>query len=196
MTKLIAVWSPKGGVGKTTITLHLADALSRDGFRVLVYDADDQKSLTEVFQSAEPDSFGFDVTSSSPGTVSGYDYMLVDFPPTLKSLTTEHKKILELANAVISPVRASRLDLMSFKAVSSFIPEDRLIRVLSAYDQRIKDQVEVRVEIASEYAVVSYSSIYSRTINLCKTVFSDSVQKLYGIKKAQQEMQKLVRLVK
>lgn len=183
-------------MGKSTITLHLADALAREGSRVLVYDADDQKSVTEVFQSAEPGSFGFSVTPTEPENVSDFDFLLVDFPPSLRALTKSHREMLEIASVVVSPVRASRLDLMSLKSISGLVPEDRLVRVLSAYDQRIQDQRDVRAEIASDYAVISYSSIYSRTINQCRTVFSDAVQKLYGVKKAQAEMKKLVRLVK
>lgn len=194
MTKLISVWSPKGGTGKTTLSLHLADALFRLGRKVLVYDSDNQKSLAEVYNHA--DDLGFDVVSSSPSSIDGYDYLIVDFPPSVDGLTREHKAILEKSDKVVSPVRASRLDLMSFKSVKSQVPEEKLISVLNAYDKRIKDQVEVHDEIAADFVKLSYSSIYSRTINMCKTIFSDDVSKLYGIKKAQKEMQMLVELVK
>lgn len=194
MTKLISVWSPKGGTGKTTLSLHLADALFRLGRKVLVYDSDNQKSLAEVYNHA--DDLGFDVVSSSPSSIDGYDYLIVDFPPSVDGLTREHKAILEKSDKVVSPVRASRLDLMSFKSVKSQVPEAKLISVLNAYDKRIKDQVEVHDEIAADFVKLSYSSIYSRTINMCKTIFSDDVSKLYGIKKAQKEMQMLVELVK
>lgn len=194
MTKLISVWSPKGGTGKTTLSLHLADALNRQGSKVLVYDSDNQKSLTEVYNHA--DDFKFDVVSSSPKSVEGYDYLIVDFPPSVDGLTNEHKAILDKSDHVVSPVRASRLDLMSFKSVKSQVSEDKLISVLNAYDKRIKDQVEVHNEIASNFVKLSYSSIYSRTINMCKTIFSEDVKNLYGIKKAQKEIQYLVELVK
>ena len=196
MTKLISVWSPKGGVGKTTITLHLADCLARDKKRVLVFDADDQKSLTEVFRAADPGSFEFDVTPEIPKSITGYDYVIVDFPPTVKALTKDLQAILDKSDHVVSPVRASRLDLMSFKAVTKAIPSERLISVLSAFDQRIKDQAEVKQQIASGFTVLSYSSVYSRTVNMCKTVFSDTVQTLYGVKKAANEMKKLAERIK
>ena len=194
MTKLISVWSPKGGTGKTTLSLHLADALNRQGSKVLVYDSDNQKSLTEVYNHA--DDFKFDAVSSSPKSLEGYDYLIVDFPPSVDGLTNEHKAILDKSDHVVSPVRASRLDLMSFKSVKSRVSEDKLISVLNAYDKRIKDQVEVHNEIASDFVKLSYSSIYSRTINMCKTIFSEDVKNLYGIKKAQKEIQYLVELVK
>jgi chromosome partitioning protein len=192
--KLICIWSPKGGTGKTTISLHLADCLSREGESVLVYDSDSQKSLTEVHKHS--DEMSFDVTSSSPESVDGYDYVLVDFPPTVEGLTSEHKTMLKRAHKVVSPVRASRLDLMSFKSVSKAVDEERLISVLNAYDKRIKDQVDVYKEIAKEFVILSYASIYSRSINSCKTIFSESINRYHGVSKARNEMKKLAEFVK
>ena len=37
-TQVIAVYSPKGGTGKTTMTVHLAHELARKGDKVLVVD--------------------------------------------------------------------------------------------------------------------------------------------------------------
>lgn len=194
MAKLISVFSPKGGVGKTTISLHLADALSQQKKNVLVYDSDTQKALTEVFKHSE--ELSFTVTDQSPSSVNDFDYVIVDFPPSLANLTREQRTILDRSDHVVSPIRASRLDLMSFKSIKNQIQKDRLISVLSCYDKRIKDQVQVHDEIANDFIVISYSSIYSRTINACKTIFSESVKNLYGVKKAQAELLKLVELVK
>ena len=193
MTKLISVWSPKGGTGKTTISLHLADCMARLDKRVLVYDSDSQKSLTEVHNHSK--DFKFDVTAVSPKSIEGYDYLIIDFPPTVEGLTREHRAILEKSDHVVSPVRASRLDLMSFKSVKNFVEDSKLICVLNSYDKRIKDQVEVYDEIAKGYVVLSYSSIYSRSINACKTIFSETIKNYHGINKARNEMRKLAELV-
>lgn len=194
MTKLISVWSPKGGTGKTTIGLHLADCLARDGYKVLVYDSDQQKSLTEVYTHAQ--EMCFEVSATSPKSVDGYDYVIVDFPPTVEGLTREHKAILDKSDHIVSPVRASRLDLMSFKSVQKMVDQDRLISVLNAYDKRIKDQVEVFNEIAKGFVILSYASIYSRSINACKTIFSSSINNLHGVSKARAEMLKLAEKIK
>jgi cellulose biosynthesis protein BcsQ len=44
--KAISVFNNKGGVGKTTLTYHLANALSEMGYKVLMFDADPQCNLT------------------------------------------------------------------------------------------------------------------------------------------------------
>lgn len=194
MAKLICVYSPKGGVGKTTIAIHLADMFSINN-RVLVIDNDDQKSLLEVYQHSY--EMRFDVTGNIPASIDEYDYVIVDFPPRAK-LDAQQKMMLEKADSIISPFRAGRLDLMSFKSMKDKFNSDNFVGVLSAYDKRVTHQKEVHDEIAvpGGMHVLSYSSVYVNSINENKTIFSDSLKGKYGIKKAQLEMTKLMEKVK
>lgn len=56
---LLCLASPKGGVGKTTLTANLAFALQRLGHRVLVIDADVQNALRLHFGMALEDGRGY-----------------------------------------------------------------------------------------------------------------------------------------
>ena len=49
---IVTVVNQKGGVGKTTVTLGLADAAARSGRRVLVVDLDPQANLSDYFDVA------------------------------------------------------------------------------------------------------------------------------------------------
>lgn len=49
--KTVALFNNKGGVGKTTLTFHLAHMLSRLGYRILAVDIDPQANLTSAFLS-------------------------------------------------------------------------------------------------------------------------------------------------
>ena len=51
--KTISVFNNKGGVGKTTLTFHLAHALAEMGHRTLVIDLDPQCNLTIMGMEAE-----------------------------------------------------------------------------------------------------------------------------------------------
>jgi cellulose synthase operon protein YhjQ len=56
---LICFASPKGGVGKTTLAANLADAMQRDGRRVMVIDFDPQNTLRLHFGVPLSDTGGF-----------------------------------------------------------------------------------------------------------------------------------------
>lgn len=51
--KILSVFNNKGGVGKTTLTYHMAHALSEAGYKVLLLDADPQCNLTIYSMSVE-----------------------------------------------------------------------------------------------------------------------------------------------
>lgn len=46
--RIISVINHKGGVGKTTTTAYLGDALARKGFKVLIIDIDSQGNLSQI----------------------------------------------------------------------------------------------------------------------------------------------------
>lgn len=47
MAKIILLGNYKGGVGKTTAVINLADAFLSKGFKILTVDLDPQSSLSE-----------------------------------------------------------------------------------------------------------------------------------------------------
>ena len=54
--QIIAVVNNKGGVGKTTVTVNLSHALTRQGQRVLVVDMDPQCNSTSILLQDNPDT--------------------------------------------------------------------------------------------------------------------------------------------
>jgi cellulose biosynthesis protein BcsQ len=183
--KIISIWSPKGGVGKTTLTAHIADCLAtQHNKRVMVYDADPQRTFYHTYKGGK---FNFTATDTMPEKTPDCDFFLVDFKPTIE-LSKAHKELLENSDKIIVPVRPSRLDLDSAKAVKKFAAPEKVINVLSCYDKRIRDQRDVKEVIADDYAIISYLSIYARTMNDFKTVYTRSVQSLYGTDRAKKEI--------
>ena len=58
MAKIISVWNNKGGVGKTTLSFHLAQGLALTGHYVLLIDNDPQNCLTRVYCGVKPEEVG------------------------------------------------------------------------------------------------------------------------------------------
>lgn len=69
MTKILAIGSPKGGVGKSTLAVHVARAAADAGHRVLIADADAENRTASRWINREPDSWRLDVTTISDAEV-------------------------------------------------------------------------------------------------------------------------------
>ena len=136
--KIISVWTPKGGVGKTTTTLHLADCISQElGLKVLVYDVDDQLSLYDTVKDEEA-NFDFEVTDQFPEDEPDCDVFIMDFRPSgmrgKGALTRQEIDLLKKSDVIVSPIRASRLDIKSQNAIKNLETRAEIIKVLCCLD--------------------------------------------------------------
>ena len=112
---IYAFLSQKGGVGKTTLSIHLADALARRGSRVLLIDADPQQSAMKwsTFRAGENK---FSVIAMAKPTLhkeltpiyADYTNIVIDGPPRFHELA---KSIILAADLVLIPVQPSPPDV-------------------------------------------------------------------------------------
>lgn len=100
----------KGGVGKTSLTLHIADALHLGGTKVLVIDLDPQGTARQWAAVAAdsgvdgPPVIGLEgraLVRDLPKLSAGYEIVLIDCPPRLGK---ETRAALIAADLVVIPV--------------------------------------------------------------------------------------------
>jgi chromosome partitioning protein len=113
----IALVCQKGGVGKSTIAIHLAAEAAFDGVRVLLVDLDPQASAARWGDRRRPGGPDVDVAIESPARLDaaliqaaaeGYQLAVLDTAPHADQAALEAARA---ANLVLVPVRCSILDL-------------------------------------------------------------------------------------
>lgn len=129
-SKIITIANQKGGCGKTTITIQLAGALSKDKLKILVVDADPQATATRWISNASEEDLslvhviglsatGEKVHKEVKKYVKSYDYILIDCPPAVESIIPQ--SALTISDMVLIPVIPSPADLWAAIGIRSLI---------------------------------------------------------------------------
>lgn len=124
---IISVLNQKGGVGKTTLSIHIASTLALAGKSVLLIDADVQRSALDWAASREAESL-FSVVGISTNTIhkevkllaEKYDYIIIDGPPRVYDVA---KSTIAASDFILIPIQPSPYDVWSAKEVVDLVNE-------------------------------------------------------------------------
>ena len=132
---IVAFLNQKGGVGKTTLALHLAGEWARRGQRVTVIDADPQGSALDWSQQRArerlPRLFGVvglardTLHREAPELARDADHIVIDGPPRVAGLM---RSALLAADLVLIPVQPSPFDGWASAEMLSLLTEARIYR--------------------------------------------------------------------
>ena len=131
---IVAVANLKGGVGKTALTLHLADALHLAGVRVLVIDLDPQGNAREWAAVGAavgvdgPPVIGMEYPAlrrDLPRLAEDAEVVLIDCPPSLDKPT---KAAMMAADQVVVPVIPGPEPLWALQLTLDKLEEAQIVR--------------------------------------------------------------------
>ncbi len=132
---IVALLNQKGGVGKTTLALHLAGEWARRGDHVTLVDADPQGSALDWSEQRAreglPRLFGIiglardTLHSEAPELARNADHVVIDGPPRVAGLM---RSALLAADVILIPVQPSPFDGWASAEILRLIEEARIFR--------------------------------------------------------------------
>lgn len=176
---IISVQNQKGGVGKTTLAIHISHALVLKDFKVLLVDADPQGSARD-WAAARTDQPLFPVVGLDrptihrdlPALVKDFDHVVIDGPPRVSDLA---RSAIIAADLVVVPIQPSPYDVW---AADDII---KLIQEASVFKENLKSVFVINRKITNTAigrdvteALASYSLPVLKTAISQRVAFAES----------------------
>lgn len=181
---IVALLNQKGGVGKTTLALHLAGEWAGRGKRVTLIDADPQGSALDWSQQRARENgirlFGVvglardTLHREAPELARDADFIVIDGPPRIAGLM---RSALLAADLVLIPVQPSPFDGWASAEMLALVAEARIYRPALAA-RFVLNRCGARTIIARETAETLAEHdppVLSTTIGQ-RVVFADAAQ--------------------
>lgn len=131
---IVVVGGIKGGSGKTTIATNLAVIRSSEGSKVLLVDADEQKSAMDWAQQRAEQGVEDNLTTihlSGKGVYSQIQKMGADYDDVIIDVggrdTTSQRSALTVAEVMIVPFKPRSLDIWTLGALKTMINEVKAV---------------------------------------------------------------------
>lgn len=124
--KAILIANPKGGSGKTTLSINIAGYLAERGQRVAILDLDRQKSATEWLANRPLNLPAIELMQSGAGKNSPLDWLVIDSPAGLRGKNLEHA--LRLVHKVIVPIAPSAFDIQASRDFLEVLHHEKTVR--------------------------------------------------------------------
>jgi chromosome partitioning protein len=144
--KTILSANPKGGSGKTTLTVNIAGYLANRGQRVALLDLDRQQSASR-WLALRPDNLApIRILESKKEEAQRNDWLVIDSPAALHGKNLAHA--IKLASKIIVPIAPSLFDLQASSDFLQTLAEEKKVRNSKCHIGIVGMRMEMRTKAA------------------------------------------------
>lgn len=160
MGTIIALTNSKGGVGKSTVAVHLAAWRHRLGQRTGLVDADAQGASSRWLQEAAAEIAVFrlqtpdEILDQAPRLAAGFDVLVIDGPAGLSEVT---RAVLLVAQLALLPCGPSVLDLRAAQEAIRVVGQAQRIRGGPPQAVLVPNKLQVQYRLTQELLVTVQS---------------------------------------
>ena len=150
---IVALTNSKGGVGKSTLAVHLAVWCQAQGNRIALVDADVQGSSSEWLHEAAPEIGVFrlqtpdEILDQVPRLGVQFDMLVIDGPAGLSEVT---RAILLVANLALLPCGPSVLDLRAVHEAIRVVRQAQRIRGGPPQVMLVPNKLQIQYRLTQE----------------------------------------------
>lgn len=144
--KTILIANPKGGSGKTTLSVNVAGFLANRGHRVALLDLDRQQSAS-LWLATRPDHLPqIQLLGSKKEGAHRNDWLVIDSPAALHGKNLTHA--IKLASKIIVPVAPSLFDLQASRDFLQALAEEKKVHEGHCHIGIVGMRMEMRTKAA------------------------------------------------
>ena len=185
--KIASVWNPKGGQGKSMVSINLAAAAVEIGLRPVVIDRDEQGTSMLYHQAG---NLPFQILSDYPKSAPDVDLVLVDH--------MANDRDIPRTPLLVMPVMPKRSQYAAYVEALKHAEDagKRIITVVTNGDLRREQERNVVLALKRRGAFeIRASGIFSRADNEYRTIFDRALNGAYAIRDRRNEFAALLAAV-
>lgn len=183
--RAVLVANPKGGSGKTTLSVNLAGALANRGDSVVLWDLDRQKSSLEWLALRPPELPAIRSLDSKDGPSHKQqrknDWLIMDTPAGLHGKNL--KRAIKPVDKILMPIQPSLFDIAATRDFLALLHEEHLLRkgghFLAVVGMRVDTRTKAAVALEAflkqfELPVLTYlrdAQVYANAAFQGKSIF-------------------------
>jgi chromosome partitioning protein len=144
--KTILIANPKGGSGKTTLSVNIAGYLANHGQHVALLDLDRQQSASLWLATRPGNLPAIRTLESKKQEAQRNDWLVIDSPAGLHGKNLA--RALKLASKILVPVAPSLFDLQASRDFLQILAEEKKVRSSKCHIGIVGMRMEMRTKAA------------------------------------------------